>query len=72
MNRPAATTPPRPTTCEIRVAGHLDDHWSAWLDDFTLTRHDDGTTASPGPSSTRRSCTASSPGSATSASRCCR
>jgi hypothetical protein len=36
-------------TYELRVAGHLDDHWSAWLGDLTLTRHDDGTTALTGP-----------------------
>ncbi len=32
------------TTYEIRVDGHLDDHWSAWLGDLDLTRNDDGTT----------------------------
>jgi hypothetical protein len=32
------------TTYEVRVAGHLDDHWTTWLDDLTLVRHDDGTT----------------------------
>jgi hypothetical protein len=32
------------TTYSIRVAGHLDDHWSAWLGDLELTRDDDGTT----------------------------
>lgn len=31
-------------TYVIRVDGHLDDHWSAWLDALDLTRHDDGTT----------------------------
>lgn len=31
MKRPAATY-------EIRVEGHLDDHWSAWLGGMTLTR----------------------------------
>ena len=36
-------------TYELRVAGHLDDHWSAWLGDLTLTHHDDGTTALTGP-----------------------
>jgi hypothetical protein len=30
-------------TYQFRVDGHLDDHWSAWLGDITLTRHDDGT-----------------------------
>jgi RimJ/RimL family protein N-acetyltransferase len=34
---------------ELRVAGQLDDHWAAWLGDFTVTRHDDGTTALTGP-----------------------
>jgi hypothetical protein len=31
------------TTYEIRVAGHLDDHWSAWFGDLTIVRHEDGT-----------------------------
>jgi hypothetical protein len=31
-------------TYEFQVDGHLDDHWSAWLGDRPLTRHDDGTT----------------------------
>jgi RimJ/RimL family protein N-acetyltransferase len=33
-----------PTTYVIRVDGHLDDHWSAWLGELDMTRHDDGTT----------------------------
>jgi hypothetical protein len=36
-----------PTTYAIRVDGHLDDHWSAWLGELgelEITRHDDGTT----------------------------
>jgi hypothetical protein len=41
---PTATT----TTYEIRVAGHLDDHWSATLGDLTLVRLDDGTTSLAG------------------------
>jgi hypothetical protein len=28
----------------IRVDGHLDDHWSAWLGELDLTRDGDGTT----------------------------
>lgn len=48
MNRPTATTAPA-STCQIRVAGHLDEHWSAWLDGFALTRGDDGTTVITGP-----------------------
>lgn len=27
----------------VRVQGHLDDHWSGWLGDVTITRNDDGT-----------------------------
>jgi RimJ/RimL family protein N-acetyltransferase len=32
-----------PTTYTIRVAGHLDDHWSVWLSDLTISRDGDGT-----------------------------
>ncbi len=33
-----------PTAYRLRVAGHLDQHWSAWFGDLQLTHHDDGTT----------------------------
>ena len=33
-----------PTTYAIRVDGHLDDHWSAWLGDLDMIRDIDGTT----------------------------
>jgi hypothetical protein len=36
------------TTYEVRVSGHLDDHWATWLSDLTLIRHDDGTTVLTG------------------------
>jgi RimJ/RimL family protein N-acetyltransferase len=36
-------------TYEFRVDGHLDDHWSVWLDGLTLDRQDDGTTTLAGP-----------------------
>jgi len=36
-------------TYEFRVDGHLDDHWSLWLDGLTLCRHDDGTSTLTGP-----------------------
>jgi RimJ/RimL family protein N-acetyltransferase len=36
------------TPYELRVAGHLDDHWSAKLGDLTLIRRDDGTTTLTG------------------------
>jgi len=29
---------------ELRVGGHLDEHWSAWFGGLTLIREDDGTT----------------------------
>ncbi len=33
-----------PKTYAIRVDGHLDDHWSAWLGELEMTRNHDGTT----------------------------
>lgn len=33
-----------PTGYEIRIGGHLDQHWSAWFDGLTLTHESDGTT----------------------------
>jgi hypothetical protein len=33
-----------PTTYAIRVEGHLDDHWSAWLGGLHISRDDDGAT----------------------------
>jgi hypothetical protein len=33
-----------PTQYEIRIGGHLDQHWSAWFDGLTLTHEADGTT----------------------------
>ena len=38
-----------PATYEIRVAGHLDDHWAAILDGPVLVRLGDGTTSLTGP-----------------------
>jgi len=32
-------------TYEIRVNGHLDDHWSRWLADAEMTHDEDGTTS---------------------------
>jgi len=34
---------------ELRIEGHLDERWSAWLGGLTLTREDDGTTTLRGP-----------------------
>ena len=39
---------PAVLTYEFRVEGHLDDHWSAWLGDLTITRHHDGTSTLTG------------------------
>lgn len=33
-----------PTAYQLRVGGHLDQHWSTWFVGFTLTHEDDGTT----------------------------
>ena len=38
-----------PDNYELRVGGHLDEHWSAWFGDLTLIREDDGTTLLRGP-----------------------
>ena len=35
---------PAPTEYELRVGGHLDEHWSGWFDGLTLLRRGDGTT----------------------------
>ena len=32
------------TTYAIRVRGHLDDHWGAWLGEVGIDRGGDGTT----------------------------
>ena len=37
-----------PTAYRLRVEGHLDQRWSAWFDDLTLTRESDGTTSLSG------------------------
>ena len=34
-----------PTRYRIRIGGHLDQHWSAWFDDLTLSHNSDGTTS---------------------------
>ncbi len=37
-----------PAVYQIRIAGHLDHHWSPWFGDLTLTLEDDGTTSVTG------------------------
>jgi hypothetical protein len=34
----------RPTVDDVRLDGHLDEHWSTWFDGMAVTRADDGTT----------------------------
>ncbi len=33
---------------QIRIKGHLDNRWSPWFDDFSITLNDDGTTTLTG------------------------
>jgi hypothetical protein len=33
---------------QIRIKGHLDDHWSEWLGGLTFAQHPDGTTTLTG------------------------
>jgi hypothetical protein len=33
-----------PLHYELRIEGHLDEHWSAWFGGLTLTCENDGTT----------------------------
>jgi hypothetical protein len=37
-----------PSGYQLRLDGHLDEHWSSWFGDLTLTREDDGTTCLTG------------------------
>ena len=39
----------QPVRYELRVSGYLDDRWSEWFDDLTLTHESDGTTTMCGP-----------------------
>jgi hypothetical protein len=38
----------RPVIYQLRVAGRLDQHWSAWFGGLTLTHEDDGSTSLTG------------------------
>jgi hypothetical protein len=37
------------STYELRVDGHLDDHWSAWVGGLAISRREDGTSTLTGP-----------------------
>ena len=54
-------------TYAIRVDGHLDDHWSAWLGELDMTRNDDSSTTLTVAVADQPSSTAYSPACATSA-----
>jgi hypothetical protein len=38
------SNPDAPLSYALRIRGHLDQHWSAWFGELTLTHDDDGTT----------------------------
>ncbi len=38
-----------PGLYEIRIQGHLDDHWAAWFGGLTITQIDNGDTLLTGP-----------------------
>jgi hypothetical protein len=40
MNR----QPRAPASYELRIEGHLDEHWSIWFDGMAVIREDDATT----------------------------
>lgn len=40
--------PHPPAHYQLRVAGHLDEHWSAWFGAFVINHEDDGTTTLSG------------------------
>ena len=46
MTSSATDSPP---IYQLRIAGHLDDHWAATIGDLALVRLDDGTTTLTGP-----------------------
>jgi len=33
-----------PARYELRIEGHIDDHWTGWFDNLALTHESDGTT----------------------------
>ena len=44
---PSVPEPPvirTPTGYELRIAGHLDQHWSAWFGGLAVSHENDGTT----------------------------
>ncbi|MGH3345911.1 MAG: hypothetical protein ACRDO4_02915 [Nocardioides sp.] len=37
-----------PLRYQLRIEGHLDEHWSLWFDGTAITHEDDGTTTMRG------------------------
>ena len=37
--------PGEPVCYQLRIAGHLDEHWSVWFDAMSLVHEADGTTS---------------------------
>jgi hypothetical protein len=50
MTNQRTPTPDRPEAgrYEIRIAGHLDPHWTTWFDGLSVSREADGTTVISG------------------------
>ena len=51
QGRALMTQSPKPLSpggYRVRINGRLPDHWSAWFDDFTVAREQDGTTTLTG------------------------
>ncbi len=46
---PGQAQPERCTIYEIRLKGHLDEHWSEWFDDLTVTYDEHDNTILTGP-----------------------
>jgi len=40
--------PESPLRYQLRIEGHLDQHWSTWFDCTAITHEDDGTTTLSG------------------------
>jgi hypothetical protein len=45
----SAEEPDKPSHYAIRLQGHLDDEWTAWFGDLTITRAENGETVLSGP-----------------------
>ncbi len=41
--------PSQPVIYQIRLKGHLGEQWTAWFDDLTITREENGETLLTGP-----------------------